>query len=44
MLCNLDVQEGRIASYQYKDPFALLEKEPSGAFKNEWWALEDLNL
>ena len=37
-------EDGRIASYQWKDPFALLEKEPSGAFKVPWWAIEDLNL
>jgi DNA invertase Pin-like site-specific DNA recombinase len=43
VLCNFDEQEGHIASYQYKDPFALLEKEPSGAFKYEWWAILDLN-
>ena len=39
LLCNLDVQEGRIASYQLKGPFELLEKEPSGAFKYQWWAM-----
>lgn len=43
VLCNLDVQEGHIASYHWKGPFGLLEKEPSGAFKNEWWAILDLN-
>jgi site-specific DNA recombinase len=43
VLCNLGVQEGHIASYQYKDPFGLLEMESSGAFKNEWWAILDLN-
>ena len=43
VLCNVGVSEGRIASYQWKDPFGLLEMEPSGAFKNEWWAMRDLN-
>lgn len=43
VLCNLDVQEGRIASYQWKGPFELLEMEPSGAFKHQWWAMRDLN-
>ena len=32
-----------ISSYQYKDPFGLLEMEPSGALKYEWWAMRDLN-
>jgi hypothetical protein len=35
VLCYLDVEDGRIASYQWKDPSELLEMEPSGAFKNE---------
>ncbi|MDP2232491.1 MAG: recombinase family protein, partial [Actinomycetota bacterium] len=39
VLCNLGVEDGHIASYQYKDPFGLLEMEPSGAFKNTWWAM-----
>jgi hypothetical protein len=26
-------------SYQYKGPFALLEKEPSGAFMHSLWAI-----
>ena len=39
VLCYLDVEDGRIASYQWKDPFELLEMEPSGALKNEWWAM-----
>jgi hypothetical protein len=33
-----------IASYQYKDPFGVLEMDSSGAFCHSWWALEDLNL
>ena len=44
VLCNLTVQEGRIASYQYKDPFGVLEMSPEGALLHPWWALEDLNL
>ena len=36
VLCCLDMEEGRIASYQWKGPFELLEKEPSGAFKYQW--------
>ncbi len=43
ILTNLGVQEGRIASYQWKDPFGLLDMEPSGAFRYEWWAILDLN-
>jgi hypothetical protein len=43
-LCNLTVQEGRIASYQYKGPFGVLEMSPEGALLHPWWALEDLNL
>jgi hypothetical protein len=39
VLCYLDVEEGRIASYQWKDPFELLEMEPSGAFVHPWWAM-----
>ena len=38
-----DLEDSHTASYQYKDPFRLLEKEPSGAFKYEWWAILDLN-
>jgi len=41
LLCNLDVQEGRIASYQWKGPFELLKMEPSGAFRYQWWAIVD---
>lgn len=44
LLWNLEVEEGSIASYQWKSPFELLVKEPSGAFRFGWWALEDLNL
>jgi hypothetical protein len=44
VLRYLDVEEGRIASYQWKGPFELLEMEPSGAFKYKWWAMQDLNL
>lgn len=34
VLCYLDVEDGHIASYQWKGPFELLEMEPSGAFKH----------
>ncbi len=30
---------GRIASYQWKGPFELLEMESSGAFRYQWWAM-----
>jgi len=39
VLCYLGVEDGRIASYQWKGPFKLLEMEPSGAFKHSWWAM-----
>ena len=39
VLCNLDVEEGHIASYQWKGPFALLEMESSGAFIHSRWAI-----
>ena len=39
LLWNLTLKDGRIASYQYKRPFAVLEKDPSGAFLNTWWAM-----
>lgn len=41
VLWNLEAEEGPIASYQWKSPFELLVKEPSGALKNEWWAIVD---
>lgn len=44
LLCNLRVRDGRIASYQYKDPFGVLEMDSSGAFCRSWWAMKDLNL
>lgn len=44
LLCNLAVQDGHIASYQYKDPFGVLEMDSSGAFLHPWWAMKDLNL
>ena len=39
VLCYLDVEDGRIASYQWKGPFELLEMESSGAYKYQWWAM-----
>jgi hypothetical protein len=35
------VEEGHIASYQWKGPFELLEMESSGAFLHSWWAIRD---
>lgn len=43
VLWNLGVEDGDIASYQWKGPFELLSREPSGAFKCRWWAILDLN-
>jgi len=39
VLCNLTVTDGRIASYQYKRPFGVLEQDSKGAFSHTWWAL-----
>ena len=39
LLWNLTLKDGRIASYQYKRPFAVLQKDPSGAFLSSWWAM-----
>lgn len=44
VLCNATVRDGCIASYQYKDPFGILEMSPEGAFRSPWWAIQDLNL
>ena len=44
VLSNLTVKEGRIASYQWKDPFGVLEMDSSGAFYQSWWARKDSNL
>ena len=38
VLCNLTVADGRIASYQYKRPFGVLEQDSKGAFSHTWWA------
>jgi hypothetical protein len=43
LLWNLTLKDGNRASYQYKRPFAVLQKDPSGAFLNAWWAIWDLN-
>ncbi len=43
VLCNVTVADGHIASYQYKDPFGVLEMSPEGAFHQSWWAILDLN-
>jgi len=39
LLCNLLVEDGHISSYQYKDPFGVLQMDSSGVFKESWWAL-----
>jgi hypothetical protein len=39
VLCNLTVQDGRIASYQYKRPFGVLQQDSKAAFSHPWWAL-----
>jgi site-specific DNA recombinase len=39
VLCNLTVSDGRIASYQYKRPFGVLEQDSKGAFSHTWWAM-----
>jgi DNA invertase Pin-like site-specific DNA recombinase len=39
VLCNVTVQDGRIASYQYKRPFGVLEQDSQGAFSHTWWAM-----
>lgn len=36
VLCNLTLEEGNIASYQYKRPFDALERDPEGAFICSW--------
>ena len=38
-LCALTVSDGRIALYQYKRPFGVLEQDSKGAFSHTWWAL-----
>ena len=43
VLCNLSLQDGEIASYQWKRPFEVLEKDPKGAFIHQWWPETDLN-
>jgi hypothetical protein len=44
VLCNLGARDGHIAPHKWKGPLELLEEESSGAFKFQWWAIEDLNL
>lgn len=39
VLCNVTVADGRIASYQYKRPFGVLEQDSKGAFSHTWWAM-----
>jgi len=41
VLCYLNVEDGHIGSYQWKDPFGVLEMDSSGAFCSSWWAIVD---
>lgn len=43
VLCNATIKDGRIANYQYKDPFGFLEMDSKGALRHQWWAILDLN-
>ncbi len=43
VLCNLEVEDGHIGSYQWKGPLGFLERSPEGALIHRWWALLDLN-
>ena len=38
---NLPVRKAQRMPFQQKSPFELLEKEPSGAYENKWWAITD---
>ena len=44
VVCNLQVEDSHIASYQYKGPYGVLQTDSNGALLHSWWALEDLNL
>ena len=39
VLLNASVAGGEITSYQLKSPFEVLQKDPSGALINSWWAM-----
>ncbi|TLM75318.1 MAG: hypothetical protein FDZ70_06925 [Actinobacteria bacterium] len=41
VLCSATIEDGRIVSYQWKDPFGFLERSPEGAFCHSWWAIID---
>ena len=43
LLTNLLLKDGDIVSYQWKDPFGVLEMDSSGALSQSWWAMLDLN-
>jgi site-specific DNA recombinase len=43
VVCNLEVEDSHIASYQYKGPFGVLQKDSNGALLHSWWAILDLN-
>ena len=44
VLLNAAIEGGDIVSYQLKRPFECLQRDPKGAFRIQWWAIEDLNL
>ena len=44
VLLNADLDHCDIVSYQLKHPFECLQRDPKGAFRIQWWAIEDLNL
>jgi len=39
VLLNASVAGGEITSYQFKSPFEVLVKDPSGALIHPWWAM-----
>jgi hypothetical protein len=41
VLCNLHVEDGRIASYQYKGPYGVLQEDSNGALLHSWRAIID---
>ena len=41
VLCNLQVEDSHIGSYQWKGPLGFLERSPEGALIHEWWAIVD---
>jgi len=39
VLLNASIADGEITSYQFKSPFEVLVKDPSGALIHPWWAM-----